>query len=60
MTEDTITALKDAIEDFRRSFETSGGGLLVTEEPAEAVDEEDVGQETVKKRLPPVKKEGGS
>ncbi len=60
VTEDTITVLKDAIEDFRRSFETSGGGLLVTEEPAEAVDEEDVGQETVKKRLPPVKKEGGS
>jgi len=61
MTEDTATALKDAIEEFRRSFETSGGGLLLAEEPGEDVEEEDVEQETVKKRVPaPPKQEGGS
>ena len=61
VSEDTITALKDAIEDFRRSFETTSSGLLVSEEPGEDVDEEDVEQETVKKRVQaPQKKEGGS
>ena len=29
------TALKDAIEQFRRGFEITGGGLLVSDEPAE-------------------------
>jgi F-type H+-transporting ATPase subunit alpha len=60
LSDDTTTALKDAIDDFRRSFETTSGGLLVNEEPAEAVDEDEVGQETVKKRVPPAKKEGES
>ena len=43
LSEDTVTALKDAIEHFRRSFETRGGELLVKEEPAEPVDEAEVG-----------------
>jgi F-type H+/Na+-transporting ATPase subunit alpha len=60
LSDDTTTALKDAIDDFRRSFETTSGGLLVNEEPAEAVDEDEVGQETVKRRVPPAKKEGES
>ena len=61
VSDDTITALKDAIEDFRRSFETTSGGLLVSEEPGEAVDEEEVEQDTIKKRVQaPPKQEGGS
>ena len=49
--EDAITALKDAIEDFRRVFETSSGGLLVgDEEQVEALENE--GQETVARRRP--------
>jgi F-type H+/Na+-transporting ATPase subunit alpha len=53
LSEDTITALKDAIDEFRRGFEVTGGGLLVSaEEGAEATDEDQVGQETVKKRVP--------
>ncbi len=49
--EDAITALKDAIEDFRRVFETSSGGLLVgDEEQVEALETE--GQETVARRRP--------
>ena len=49
--EEAITALKDAIEEFRRVFETSSGGLLVgDEEQAEALENE--GQETVARRRP--------
>ena len=49
--EEAITALKDAIEDFRRVFETSSGGLLVgDEEQVEALENE--GQETVARRRP--------
>ena len=51
LSEDTITALKDAIEDFRRVFETSTGELLSGEdEPAEAL--EDEGQEKIARRKP--------
>ncbi|HEX9623430.1 MAG TPA: F0F1 ATP synthase subunit alpha [Streptosporangiaceae bacterium] len=53
LSDDTVTALKDAVEDFRRGFEVRGGELLVKDEPAEAMDEDDVGPETVKKYVPP-------
>jgi F-type H+-transporting ATPase subunit alpha len=52
LSEDTITALKDAVEDFRRVFETSSGELLSAEdESAKALDDE--GQETIARRNPP-------
>ena len=52
LSEDTITALKDAVEDFRRVFETSSGELLSAEdESAKAL--EDEGQETIARRNPP-------
>jgi F-type H+/Na+-transporting ATPase subunit alpha len=41
LSEDTATALKDAIEQFRRGFEITGGGMLVPDEPAEPLDEEE-------------------
>ncbi len=48
LSEDTATALKDAIEQFRRTFEKSDGELLVTEdEPVEALGEDEAGQEKV-------------
>ncbi|HEY1643144.1 MAG TPA: F0F1 ATP synthase subunit alpha [Streptosporangiaceae bacterium] len=52
LNDDTKTALKDAIDEFRRSFETGSGDMLVGDEPAEALDESDVQQETLKKRVP--------
>ena len=52
LNDDTKTALKDAIDEFRRSFETSSGDMLVGDEPAEALEESDVQQETLKKRVP--------
>jgi F-type H+/Na+-transporting ATPase subunit alpha len=52
LNEDTITALKDAVGDFRRVFETSSGELLSAEdESAKAL--EDEGQETIARRNPP-------
>jgi F-type H+-transporting ATPase subunit alpha len=50
--EETVTALKDAIEDFRKGFETSSGALLAAgeDEPAEALEGER--RETVARRRP--------
>jgi F-type H+-transporting ATPase subunit alpha len=47
--DDTIVALKDAIEQFRGTFEKSDGSLLVTDEPAEPLDANEVMPEGVKK-----------
>jgi F-type H+/Na+-transporting ATPase subunit alpha len=51
LSEDTGTALKDAIDQFRRGFEITGGGMLVSDEPAEPLSEE--GSDTVKRYVPP-------
>jgi F-type H+/Na+-transporting ATPase subunit alpha len=52
LSEDTVTALKDAVEEFRKSFETSSGQLLSGEdEQAEPLQDE--GQETIARRRPP-------
>jgi F-type H+/Na+-transporting ATPase subunit alpha len=49
LSEDTVTALKDAIETFRRGFETSSGELLSStgDEPAEPLGADESSQETV-------------
>jgi len=51
--EETINALKEAIGEFRRGFETSSGELLVTDEPADALTEGETEQETVRRYQPP-------
>jgi F-type H+-transporting ATPase subunit alpha len=52
LSEDSVTALKDAVEEFRKSFETSSGELLSAEdEQAEALENE--GQETITRRREP-------
>jgi F-type H+-transporting ATPase subunit alpha len=53
LNEDTTTALKDAIEDFRRGFEITGGGMLVSDEPAEPMDEDEVSRDSVTRHVPP-------
>ncbi|MFL6056517.1 MAG: hypothetical protein ACJ72W_27010 [Actinoallomurus sp.] len=45
--DDTIEALKRAIAELKRTFETTHHGLLVQEQPVEAVDEADVTQERI-------------
>src|SRR6201996_2640654 len=49
LSDDTSSSLKDAIDQFRRTFEKSNGELLVSEEDAEPLSTEETGQETVKK-----------
>jgi F-type H+-transporting ATPase subunit alpha len=59
LSDDTTTALKDAIEEFRRGFEITGGGLLVTDE-AEPAEESDVEQEKIQRQVrPPVEQRAG-
>jgi F-type H+/Na+-transporting ATPase subunit alpha len=52
LSDDTTTALKDAVEDFRRTFEVTGGELLVSEEDEEPADGSDVGQDTIQRVVP--------
>jgi F-type H+/Na+-transporting ATPase subunit alpha len=58
LSEDTVTALKDAVEEFRRGFETSGGDLLVVEEPAfeEELPEVEIEREGVARHVPAAEK----
>ena len=56
LAEDTVTALKDAVEEFRKGFETSSGELLSGEdEESEPLESE--GQETITRRVPKPEKE---
>ena len=56
LAEDTVTALKDAVEEFRKGFETSSGELLSGEdEQSEPLESE--GQETIARRVPKPEKE---
>jgi F-type H+/Na+-transporting ATPase subunit alpha len=52
LSDDTTTALKDAVEDFRRSFEVTGGELLVSAEDEEPAAEGDVEQDTIQRVVP--------
>ncbi|WP_436759557.1 F0F1 ATP synthase subunit alpha [Streptosporangium sp. V21-05] len=51
LSDDTVTALKDAITEFKKSFETSSGEYLVNDEPVTALGEGEVGQEKITKRV---------
>jgi F-type H+-transporting ATPase subunit alpha len=52
--DDTVEQLKQAIGAFKTQFQTSSGeALVVNEAPAEAMDADEVGQETVKRYRPP-------
>ena len=52
LSEDTVTALKDAVEEFRKGFETGSGELLTAEdENAEPLDSEE--QEKIARRRQP-------
>ncbi|MDT0301726.1 F0F1 ATP synthase subunit alpha [Streptomonospora wellingtoniae] len=46
--EETEAALKEAIAEFKMTFQTSAGTVLGTEEEAEALEESQVGQDTIK------------
>jgi F-type H+-transporting ATPase subunit alpha len=52
LSDDTVTALKDVIEDFRRGFETGDGQLLVTDAPVAPKDEADIEKEGLTRTVP--------
>ncbi|MDH2429973.1 F0F1 ATP synthase subunit alpha [Sphaerisporangium sp. TRM90804] len=47
LSDDTVTALKEAISEFKKGFQTSSGELLVNDEPVEPLEAAEVGQEKV-------------
>jgi F-type H+/Na+-transporting ATPase subunit alpha len=59
LSDDTVTALKDAMNDFRRGFETGGGELLVTDDEPPA-GEAEIQQEGVARRKPAPPETDGS
>ncbi len=57
LSDDTATALKDAIEEFRRTFETRDGRLLVpADDHVAAMEASEIEQETLVRRVPSVAK----
>jgi hypothetical protein len=52
MSDDTTTSLKDAIGEFRGTFETTGGNLLVSEDDGGNADESSPEQDAVKRYVP--------
>jgi F-type H+/Na+-transporting ATPase subunit alpha len=54
LSDDTVAALKDAIEEFKKTFETSSGELLVKDEPVEALDESEAEKDSIKRRVPKI------
>ncbi|MGN9838535.1 F0F1 ATP synthase subunit alpha [Nonomuraea sp. H19] len=51
--DDAVTALKDAITEFKKGFTTSSGELLVKDEPVAPLGADAVGQEKIKKVVRP-------
>jgi F-type H+-transporting ATPase subunit alpha len=49
--DDTAQSLTDAIDSFKKTFETHEGELLVKDEPVEALEKDEVEQETIKKHV---------
>ncbi|MEV0198988.1 F0F1 ATP synthase subunit alpha [Nonomuraea sp. NPDC050691] len=56
LSDDTVTALKDAITEFKKGFTTSSGELLVRDEPVAPLGADEVGQEKIQKVVRPAEK----
>jgi F-type H+/Na+-transporting ATPase subunit alpha len=56
LSDDTLSALKDAVGEFKKGFETGSGELLVKDEPVEAMDHATEGQEKIKQYQEPAAK----
>jgi F-type H+-transporting ATPase subunit alpha len=53
LSDDAVTVLKDAITEFKKEFETSSGELLIKDEPVEALEADEVGQEKIVRHVRP-------
>ncbi|MEY9891931.1 F-type H+-transporting ATPase subunit alpha [Catenulispora sp. MAP5-51] len=49
LSDDTVSAFKDAVAQFKRGFELGDGTLLADQDKAEAMDQDNVGQATITK-----------
>ncbi|WP_219468549.1 F0F1 ATP synthase subunit alpha [Nonomuraea rhizosphaerae] len=49
LSDDTVTTLKDAVTEFKKGFTTSSGELLINDEPVAPLEEDEVGQEKIRK-----------
>jgi F-type H+/Na+-transporting ATPase subunit alpha len=58
LSDDAVSSLEDAVDAFKRQFETSSGELLVNDEPVGSMDEDEVEQETIKKHVRKPAKQG--
>ncbi|MEV4889310.1 F0F1 ATP synthase subunit alpha [Nonomuraea sp. NPDC055795] len=56
LSDDTVTALKDSVTEFKKGFTTSSGELLIKDEPVAPLDADEVGQEKIKKVVRPAEK----
>jgi F-type H+-transporting ATPase subunit alpha len=56
LSDDTVTALKDAVTEFKKGFTTSSGELLVQDEPVTPLEEDEVEQEKIRKVVRPAEK----
>ncbi|WP_327087034.1 F0F1 ATP synthase subunit alpha [Nonomuraea sp. NBC_01738] len=56
LSDDTVTALKDTITEFKKGFTTSAGELLVNDEPVAPLEADEVGQEKIRKVVRPGEK----
>jgi len=56
LSDDTVTALKDAVTEFKKGFTTSSGELLVKDEPVAPLEADEVGQEKIRKVVRPAEK----
>jgi F-type H+-transporting ATPase subunit alpha len=54
--EETTAALKDVIADFKKGFQTSAGGMLVSDAPVEALEEDEVVREKITRFVPKAEK----
>jgi F-type H+-transporting ATPase subunit alpha len=56
LSDDTVGQLEKAVGEFTKQFRpTEGGSLVGTEAPAEALDDDEVGQEKITRYTPPAK-----
>ena len=58
LTDDDVTTLKEATDRFRRTFEVTGGQLLVSDEPVPPLGEGEDKQESIARYEPPAPAEG--
>jgi F-type H+-transporting ATPase subunit alpha len=59
LSEEMSDKLEELVNHFKRGFDTSDGSSVVPDEHIDAMDEEDVGKESVKVRKPPPPKKNG-